>query len=354
MSSSMRTKRAQRAKWEKRAGRPAHELFGLLFGLLLAAGCATAPDPIGVAPRAPVASAAPSDADLFALVPAGPRLLFEVDLAVVRGSVWTAGLLAGGGSGADAIARANQRAALGYDDAVDVDRMVYALTVLDASRPTLVIAQGRFAPAQVEEAFRARWAGARVSARRGISVLVEGENSLAFITPRTFVSGPPAEVLAAVDLAFGVGDPLAADAGLGPLWRALATSAGVPGGGPAVRGVASLDGVVRARVASVWAVPAAITEVGLRVELGRTLDLDVLALTADRSAAGALARGWSATARAPQMRRLAGTLGLGALLGGLGIGAEGARVHVTSSVDESQRPEVTQALRAILAQLRGG
>jgi hypothetical protein len=353
MSSSWLERGAEWPGPAVRPGRRALPLVGLPVGLLLAAACATAPDTIGVAPRASVASAEASDADLFALVPAGPRLLFEVDLAVVRGSVWTAGLLAGG-NGADAISRANQRAALGYDDAVDVDRMVYAVTVLDASRPTLVIAQGRFAPAQVEEAFRARWAGARVSVRRRISVLVEGENALAFITPRTFVSGPPAEVLAAVDLAFGLGDSLAADPGLGPLWRALATSAGVSGGGPAVRGVASLDGVVRARVASVWAVPQAITEVGLRVDLGRTLDLDVLALTADRSAAGTLARGWSATARAPQVRRLAGTLGLGALLGGLGIGADGARVHITSSVDESQRPEVTQALRAILAQLRGG
>jgi hypothetical protein len=343
MSSSRRASRASRA------GRGALALAGLV----LAAGCATAPDTIGVAPGAPVASAEPSDADLFALVPAGPRLLFEVDLAVVRGSVWTAGLLAGG-SDTDAIARANHRAGLGYDDAVDVDRMVYAVTVLDASRPTLVIAQGRFAPSQVEEAFRARWAGARVSARRGISVLAEGDNSLAFITPRTFVSGPPDEVLAAVDRAFGVGDALAADPGLGPLWRALATPVGAPDGGPAVRGVVALDGVVRARVATVWAVPRAITQVGLRVDLGRKLDLDVLALTADRSAAGDLARGWSATARAPQIRRLAGTLGLGALLGGLCIGSEGARVHVTSSIDESQRPEMTQALRAILAQLRGG
>jgi hypothetical protein len=29
-------------------------------------------------------------------------------------------------------------------------------------------------------------------------------------------------------------------------------------------------------------------------------------------------------------------------------------VHVTSRIDESQRPDMTQALRAILAQLRGG
>jgi hypothetical protein len=324
-----------------------------LVGLLPSAACASAPDAIGPELRAPIASAAPSDADLFGLVPAGPRLVFEVDLAVVHGSVWTAGLFAGGPD-ADAIARANQRAALGYDDRTDVDRMVYALTVLDASRPTLVIAQGRFAPSQVEEAFRARWAGARVVARRGISALVEGENGLAFLTPRTFVSGPPAEVLATVDRAFGVGDPLAADPGLGPLWRALSTSVDVSSGGPAVRGVASLDAVVRARMATVWTVPGAVTHVGLRVDLGQELDLGVLALTADRSAAGALARGWSATARAPQVRRLAGTLGLGALLAGLGIGAEGARVHVTSRIDESQRPEVTQALRAILAQLRGG
>ncbi len=346
--------RAGRAAWARRAGPGGWGALALV-GLLAAAAaaCATGPDTTGAGPRAPVASLAPSDADLFALVPAGPRLVFEVDLAVVHGSLWTAGLLASG-TATDAIGRANQRAALGYDDATDVDRMVYALTVLDASRPTLVIAQGRFAPAQVEEAFRARWAGARVTVRRGISVLVEGEDSLAFITPRTFVSGPPAEVLAAVDRAFGVGDALAADPGLGPLWRALSTSVDVSSGGPALRGVASLDAVVRARMATVLAVPVAVTHVGLRVDLGQELELGVLALTADRSAAGALARAWSATARAPQVRRLAGTLGLGALLGGLSIGADGARVHVTSRIDESQRPDMTQALRAILAQLRGG
>jgi hypothetical protein len=319
---------------------------------LAASGCATAP-PLAEVPdearRAPEPFAHPSDASLFDLVPAGPRLVIDMNLAEVRSSGWTASLLDAG----DAIARANKRAALGYDDTADVDRILYAATVLDASRPTLVIAQGRFSAPLVEEAFRARWAGSTVRLERGIAVDVSGENALAFVTPRTFVSGAPLEVQAAIDRAFGVGNALEADPGLGPLWRALSEAVAGPAGDPAVRAVVVLDRDVRARVGAVWAVPEAVTHLGLRLDLGRALDLGGIALTADRSAAEAVARTWSTAARGIQARLLASTIGLGALLGGLAIGAEGARVHVSTTVDENQRPEINQALRTLLQQIRG-
>jgi hypothetical protein len=319
---------------------------------LAASGCATAP-PLSEVPdearRAPAPLAHPSDASLFGLVPAGPRLVIDMNLAEVRTSGWTASLLDAG----DAIARANKRAALGYDDTADVDRILYAATVLDASRPTLVIAQGRFSAPLVEEAFRARWAGSTVRLARGIAVHVSGENALAFVTPRTFVSGAPLEVQAAIDRAFGVGSALEADPGLGPLWRALSEAVAGPAGDPAVRAVVVLDRDVRSRVGAVWAIPEAVTHLGLRLDLGRALDLGGIALTADRSAAEAVARTWSTAARGIQARLLASAIGLGPLLGGLAIGAEGARVHVSTTVDENQRPEINQALRTLLQQIRG-
>jgi hypothetical protein len=327
--------------------------LSLSFAVCVAAsGCASAPPlPEGAdeVRRAPEPLAHPSDASLFGLVPAGPRLVIDLNLAEVRTSGWTASLLDVG----DAIARANRRAALGYDDAADIDRILYAATVLDASRPTLVIAQGRFQAQLVEEAFRARWAGSTIRLERGIAVNVSGENALAFVTPRTFLSGAPADVQVAIDRAFGVGTALEADPGLGPLWRALSTAVTGAAGDPAVRAVVVLDRDVRTRVGAVWAVPATVTHLGLRLDLGRALDLGGIALTADRSAAEAVARTWATAARGPQVRLLASAIGLGPLLGGLAIGAEGARVHVSTTIDENQRPEINQALRTLVQQIRG-
>src|SRR5438045_354287 len=148
-----------------------------------AAGCASWTEPPPAAAGAPMTRERPDDRDLPALVPAGAETVIELDLVTLRRSPFTAEALVN----PDATLRDRSAAALGYDADTDVDRMVYATGTADADTPTLVIAQGRFQTSNVEAAFRERWSGATTDRWRGVPLLVNGENALASLSPRTFV-----------------------------------------------------------------------------------------------------------------------------------------------------------------------
>lgn len=323
----------------------------VLASLLIAAtvsACASWQEP---APNTPAQRPRdrPDDSDLAALVPAAVDTVIEVDMGPLLRSPWTAGVLAQ----TDQALRRQKADALGYDVIDDVDQIVYAVTEAGVQAPTLVIARGRFKIAAVEAAFRARWPDASADSWRNVAIWSSGENALASLTERTFVSGPPDKVRAVIDRAFGVGAPEdEAAAGRGALRRALLGSVTRPA--PALLLTATLGPGVRARVLRAFAVPPELTQLGARLDVGELLDLEALGVLTTREAAEALARQLTHQLNAIETRVAVGFLGLSDVLRGVRVGAEGAQVRARVSVPAEQRTAVTAGLRAIVSALRKG
>jgi hypothetical protein len=309
-----------------------------LIATVLAAvgGCASWTEPASAADAAPSARDRPDDRDLAGLVPAGAETVIEMDLVALRRSPFTAEALVN----PDARLRDRSAAALGYDADTDVDRMVYATGAAGADAPTLVIAQGRFQVANVEAAFRERWSGATTDRWRGVPLLVNGENALASISPRTFVSGAPPRVRAAIDRAFGVGPDFldAGDAaGQGVIRRDLLGFTETAA--PAVLVLMTVDERMRARVGDTFPLPRTLRSVGVRLDAGESLRLHALGVLDDREAAAAMALS---------------AFGLGDLLDGARVAADGARVRLSLAVGPEQRTPIAGALRTIVQALRTG
>ena len=298
----------------------------------------------------------PDDSDLAALVPTGMETVIEVDMAALRRSPWTSAAL----PQPDARLRQQKAEALGYDVTDDVDQIIYAVTEAGSGLPTLVIARGHVKTANVEAGFRARWPNVTVDAWRGLTILSSGENALASLSPRAFVSGPPDRVRAVIDRAFGVGIDVADDGvagpgrapGRGPLRRALLGGAGRAA--PALLVTVALGPAIRARIGQAFPLPPELTQLGARLDVGETLDVEAVGVLTSRESAEELARrlGWILAAPGP--RRTLAFLGLGDLLRGVRVAAEGARVRARTSVAAEQRETVAAALRAIVSALRTG
>jgi len=327
---------------------------------LAAAGGACAPWPEPAAPGAVSPGRArqnPDDGDLAALVPAGVQTVIEVDLVQLRRSPFTAEALAN----PDAVGRERSAVALGVDATADLDRAVYATGGAGPDAPTLVLAQGRFRYANVEAAFRQRRPGATTDAWHGLPLLASGQDALAALSPRTFVSGPPGQVRTVIDRAFGLGrdfrdpPPDARDGhaqGQGVARRDLLGVAGTAA--PAILVTITVDEGLRARAGDAFPLPRELRTVGLRLDLGESLDLRVLGLLDDRDAAAVLARRLAAMIGDRDTRRALAAFGLASLVDGAKVVAEGARVRIATTVGPDQRTALAAALRTLTVALRTG
>ena len=311
---------------------------------VLGAGCSSWLAPAVVS--SPQARDRPDDEDTAALVPAGVETVIDVDMAALRRSPWTAAVL----ETSDARAHVSKVEALGYDDLADLDRIFYAVTTAGADAPTLVVARGRFGAARVEDAFRSRWPDAVVDRWRGIPVLTSGENAIALVTPRTFASGAPAAVRAVVDRAFGVGSDIGTDPLLGSVRRALCPAGQARS--PAVLATVAIGDRIRARVADTLPLPRALKQVGIRLDVGESLDLQVLGILDDRQEASALARRLGTLLADRDTRLALRAIGLDGLITGAGVTVDGARVSLRTSIGDEHRAAVTESLRTLMASLR--
>ena len=323
-----------------------------LCGLVLAAGCAAWQEPAFETPAKQGPRDKPDDSDLAALVPAGVETVIEVDMEALRRSPWTAEAL----PDPDARMRDRKTAALGYDGVADVDRIVYAVTTAGVAAPTIVIAQGRFQTANVEAAFRDRWANATPDKWRGLTTLASGESALGTLSPRTFCSGAPAQVHAVIDRAFNVGasywDQANGPAGPpGTLRRELLAAARFTS--PAVLATVVVDDQLRARVGDAFPLPRELRQVAARVDLGLSLDLQAVGHLDDASAAAALAQRLSALLSDRMTRMALAVLGLSELVQSVQVSADGTEVRAHATVPPERRQQVSAALRILVQALRG-
>ena len=233
--------------------------------------------------------------------------------------------------------------------------MVYATGAAGVEAPTLVIAQGRFQVANVEAAFRERWSGATTDRWRGVPLLAEwrkcpGLGLAADLRLRAARAGAGRHrpgVRRRDRLSRGGRRHRS-----GVVRRDLLGLTGTPA--PAVLVLMTVDERVRMRVGDVFPLPRTLRSVGVRLDAGESLRLVALGVLDDRESAAELARRLGALLSDRETRRALGAFGLGELLDGARVTADGARVRLSLSVGRDQRAPIAAALRAIAKAVRTG
>lgn len=304
--------------------------------VLLALGCAEvqpgAPGPTG--PRA-----APDDSDLWNLAPAAADTVAEVDLAAMRASPWTRALTQSDLSGQ----REQSRRTYGYDAFTDADRLVVAAIETGEAPHDLMVLRGRFDPGRVGAAFASTNPSATAGRWRESPIWDAGGRSVALVTPRTLVTGPSADVRAAVDAAWGI-VPDAKSSPLGELRRAM----GADRDGPAAFIAVNMTAALRGRAAGFLALPPGLLRIGARVDLGNDLNLDFTGVADNAPDATATANGLESAARGYAQGTMIRLLGLAPILNSLSVGAEGTRLHGHVAIPVEQRERLADKLLAVL------
>jgi hypothetical protein len=310
--------------------------LGIALALAAAAGCAeTMVGPHGGSgPRG-----AADDGDLWNLAPATTDVIVDVDLGLLRASPWSSSLLAGDLGGE----REERKRMFGYDVFTDAERMLVTASEIAGVPHNLTIARGRFDAPRVGAAFGGATPGSTATRWRDSPLWEGGGKAVALVTPRTLVEGAPDEVRAAIDAAWGI----VPDAGGGPLGE-LRRTLDADRNPSAVFLALVVTEPMRARGVGFLDLPRELRRVGARLNLGADVDLDAVALFDDAHAAAATASTWSLAAKYLGRQRMLTLLGLGPVLDGLTLGAEGSRVHGHLHIPAEKREGLADKLVAVL------
>lgn len=286
--------------------------------------------------------ASADDSDLWNLAPVAADTVAEVDLAAMRTSPWTRSLMESGLSGQ----REQSRRAYGYDPFTDADRLL-AVAVETGSAPReLTVLRGRFDAAQVGAAFASANGQVAATRWRDSPVWEAGARAVALVTPRTLVTGGPADVRAAVDAAWSV-VPDAKSGPLGELRRAMAADRE----GPAAFVAVTVTDALRARAAGFVALPAGLQRFAARIDLGQDLNMELTGAADTAANATAAANALVTAARSYAQGTMVRLLGLSPVLNSLSVGAEGTRLHGHMQIPVEQRERLADKVLAVLQML---
>jgi len=295
--------------------------------LLVLFGCAT-PD----LPQVPtLGREAPEDGDLLAVVPGEAEVLLSVDVEAMRRSPWTRSVIAAGAN--------RDKRPRGFDEIVDVDRLVLVRLPADTGGISLSIAQGRFDRERVRAAFGEGRAVTQTDFR-GCTVWSSGSEAAAFLTDRTWLSGALPSVRAAIDAAYGRARDMRGQAWLGELRRRYGKDLPAAAAELAMR----VSDPVRARLREEMVEAEGLERVGARLELGKGLDLAVVGATATKEQASALIARLGSELRDLKARPSLVALGFGRVLSDVQLAVQGPRVAAELRFDERDREEIARGL----------
>jgi hypothetical protein len=297
----------------------------LLFLALV--GCAT-PD----LPQTPtLGREAPEDGDLLAVVPGEAEVLLSVDMEALRRSPWTRSVIAAG-------ARHDGRPR-GFDEITDVDRLLLVRLPGDGAGISLSIAQGRFDRQRVRAAFGEGRAVTQADFR-GCTVWSSGDETAAFLTDRTLLSGALASVREAIDAAYGRARDMRGQAWLGELRRRYGRNLPPAAAELAMR----VSDPVRARLRDEMVEAEGLERVGARLDLSKGLDLAVVGATGTKEQAAALMARVESALRDLQGRPSLVALGFGRVLSEVQLAVQGPRVAAELRFAERDRDEIARRL----------
>jgi hypothetical protein len=321
----------------RRSARPA--VLGVVVSIGLM-GCGDLPPPPPASPGT-VARTAPDDSDAWSLVPASAASLVDVDLAALRASPWTRSLVAGG----FVEDREERLRTFGYDVFNDVDRLVVAGLDIAGQAQQVVVVTGRLDPARVARAFAASTPGATETRWRDCRVWETPDRSVALVG-RTLVHGSPETVRAAIDAAWGI-VPGARGGPPGELARAVDAEARRP----AILLAVVVTDEVRARAQGLVELPPTLRRLAARLDLGADLQLEAQAILEDAGGAKTAARQWSLGLRELRGNGMLRAMGLGPVVEGATLQAEGLRVHGRLRIAEDKREALSERFVVLLQAL---
>jgi hypothetical protein len=285
----------------------------------------------------------PEDGDLLAVVPGEAEVLVSLDIEALRGSPWTRSVIAAGLEG---------RGKRGYDEIADVDRLLLVRLPADTQGISLSIAQGRFDRERVRAGF-ATGRTVSTSSFRGCTIWTAGDETTAFLTDRTLLSGALASVRGAIDAAYGRARDMRSQPWLGEVRRRFGKD--LP---PAALELAMrLSDEMRARLRDELVEAEGLERLGARLELGKRLDLAVVGSTGTGPQAEALIARLSSELRDLQARPSLVALGFGRMLAGVQLAVKGPRVAAELRLEGRDRDEIARRLSSVarlLAQARTG
>ena len=315
---------------------------------VISSSCATPAAPAS-SPAAVVAipRTAVADDDLWALAPAESELLVWADMAQFRESAWTKSAL----HKAAPEERAARAVAHGFDVVDDVDRLLYATIPSLQEGATVLLAQGRMDRERLTAAFRGQHPQTTASDYRGVGLLAEGQEAIAFLTQRTVVSGPLVAVRATIDCGFGLARSVATQSWLSSLQDLLREGRGPSRRPPALAAALLVSASQRAQLETEMGEGGTLERVGARLDLGRDLDFAMVGLVSTRQKALDLAARVSAALGEVRNRPLVSVLGLQSVLDGVRFVARESRVEAKLSIPEEQRAEIADRIEQVAAQL---
>lgn len=316
------------------------------IGALLVASCASPALPGPSVVPAATRSAADDD-DLWALAPAEAELLVWADMTQLRESAWTKAAL----TKTAPEERAARAASRGFDEIDDVDHLLYATVPPLREGASILVAQGRMDRERLSAAFRGQHPQAAASDYRGVGVLAEGEEALAFLTKRTVVSGPLVAVRASIDCGFGLARSAASESWLSALEATLRESRGPSRRPPALAVAVRVNPTMRAQLEADMGEGGTLEQVGARLDLGSDLDVALVGLVSTHQQALDLAARVSAALRELRTRPLVFVLGLQPILDGVRFATRENRVEARLSIPEDQRAEIADRMALVAAEL---
>jgi hypothetical protein len=314
-----------------------------LLACLAAVGCAETSWPdAAVTPVGPRTSV--DDEDLWALAPGESETLIWADMAQLRASDWTQSTVTKTATDERA-ARAEAR---GFDEVADVDRLLYATVPPLREGASVFLAQGRLDRGRIGKAFRAQHPGASPADYRGVAMLVEGEDAIAFLTPRTATRGPEATVRASIDCGFGLARSVVTEAWASGLRGILAEGKGTQRP-PALAVAIHMTPSMRAQFEEEMGEGGTLEELGARLDLGTDLELSVVGVVGNHQKALDLAARMSTRLREQRNRPIFFVLGLQPILDRVTFATQENRVEAGLSIPKAQRADIADRM-AMVAQ----
>jgi hypothetical protein len=294
-----------------------------------------------------VVRTAVDDEDLWTLAPAEAEVLIWADMAQLRESEWTKSTVTKTATDERA-ARAEVR---GFDEVADVDRLLYATVPPLREGANILIAQGRMDRERMTHAFRTQHPNTAASDYRGVGVLVEGEDAIAFLTKRTVASGPLVAVRAAIDCGFGLARSAANESWLSNMQGMLREGRGSSRQSPAMAAAVRLSPTMRSQLEAEMGEGETLEQVGARLDLGKNLEVGLIGLVSTHQQALDLVARLSATLREQRNRPIIFILGLQPVLDSVRLSTHENRVEAALRIPEDQRAEIADRMALVAEQL---
>jgi hypothetical protein len=307
----------------------------LPLSLLLALACA---EPSALAPSGAAVRPTLDENDLVGMIPAEADLVLWVDMARLRASPWTRDSFA---------AVAGERAAAA-DSEIDlirgVDRVVFAKVPAFRDGASLLVAQGKIDRERMSRAF-AKGGATETASYRGAQLLTRGEEALAFVGPRTVVSGLTAATRAALDCNFGVARAVESETWFARMRRDLGHGR-APGSGVAALYVL-LQPATREALLREMGEGGSLEEFGARIDLGADLDVTAIGVVRSDSEARDLAARLTERLRDARTRPIVDAFGFASVLDGIRLAAKATQVTGELHISERERADIAQRMAKV-------